>query len=273
MPSGDRGEVAAPHTGLRHQVAGQQRTRGAPLVADEHGRQERGADEQRPADADPAGRSATTDSPSTAAAIATVTSAAPGASSRSAPRPAVADRTAAPEPPPARRAAPIGALIANAHRHPASSSSTPPSTQPLAPPPAAAAVHQPSARRRAAVSVRVRSCTTASAAGDSSAAATPWSDPRDDQHGRRPGRAQPTDVAANPARAQRNIHPAPAHVGDPTAEDQQPGHRHRVGGHHGGQAAARHSQVGPDRGQCRRDDRHVQHHHELRHARHRDPQP
>ena len=158
----------------------------------------------------PAGRSATVDSPSTAAAIATVTTAAPDASS---PRSSVRPR---PLPDGSPRAAtstassPIGTLIANAHRHPASSSSTPPSTQPLAPPPAAAAVHQPSARRRAAPSSRVRSCSTARAEGDSSAAAAPWAiraaiSTVDDG-----AAAQAAEVTAKPRRASRNIGAAPA---------------------------------------------------------------
>ena len=73
-------------------------------------------------------------------------------------------------------------LTRKTHGQPSPSAIAPPATQPSAPPPAAAAVQAPSARLRARPS-GVPSVSSASAAGETAAAPSPWIDARADQRG------------------------------------------------------------------------------------------
>ncbi len=105
------------------------------------------------------------------------------------------------------RAAPIGRLIVNTHRQPASEVSTPPRMTPSADPAPASADHTPSARPRLAPVNSV--ITMASAAGDMSAAPTPCSDRPASSIAASRDRPHSSDAAVNTAKPARVIRRAP----------------------------------------------------------------
>ena len=141
-----------------------------------------------------------------AAAVPAVTSIAPGTSR---PRSAVSDggRAGTASGIAISRAAPIGTLMVNTHRQPASDVSTPPRTTPSADPAPASADHAPSALPRLAPVNSV--ITAASAAGDMSAAPSPCSDRPASSVAASPDSPHSSDAAVNRARPARVIRRAP----------------------------------------------------------------
>ena len=105
------------------------------------------------------------------------------------------------------RATPIGTLMANTHRQPASDVSTPPSTTPRAEPALASADHTPSALPRLGPVYSVM--TVASAAGDISAAPTPCSARPTSRTAAPPESAHTIDDAMNSDKPSRVTRRAP----------------------------------------------------------------
>ena len=148
------------------------------------------------------------------------------------------------------------------HSHPSESTSTPPATTPSVPPMPARAPQTPSAmlRSRPAGNVTVSS---ASAAGESSAAPTPWITRAaisalgggDEAAGQR-GDAEQREAGEEEAAAAEQVARAPA-------EQEQAAERERVAVDDPLQALGGEPEIALDRGQRDVHDRDVEHHHEL----------
>ncbi len=155
-----------------------------------------------------------------------------------------------------------GTLTRKTQRQPSNPLSTPPSTQPLAPPPAAAAVHQASARARAAPSGRM-SVSSASALGATSAAPDPLQRAAPEEGGA--GRGGPAARGGDGEEEQAGDEHAAAAgaVGEAARGEEAAAEGERVGGDHPGDAGGAEAELLLHGRERDRDDRRVEHDHEL----------
>ena len=172
---------------------------------------------------------------------------------------------------PARGSRP-GTLTKKIHSQPSESTSTPPATTPSVPPMPASAPQTPSAMLRSRPAGKV-TVSSASAAGESSAAPTPWTARAaisalgrgHEAAGQRGDAEQREAGQEEPAAAEQ--------VARPPAEQQQAAERERVAVDDPLQAVGGEPEVGLDRGQRDVHDRDVEDDHELGDGEHRQREP
>ena len=150
--------------------------------------------------------------------------------------------------------------------------SAPPSSTPAAPPLPDAAPQMPSARLRSRPSVNVV-VRIESAAGESSAAPSPWIERKTISEPSDQASPSSSELTVKSGEARHEEATAPEQVRETAAEQQHAAEEDRVGGDHPLQALLREVQIGLDRRQRDVHDRDVEHDHELRGDDHRQCPP
>ena len=157
---------------------------------------------------------------------------------------------------------PTGTLMKKIHDQLSALVRAPPSSTPAAPPLPDAAPQIPRARLRSRPSRKVV-VRIESAAGESSAAPSPWSERNAISDASDHARPSSSELAVKMIEAGDEEAAAAEQIGEPSAEQEEAAEEDRVGGDHPLEALLGEIQVVLDRRQRDVHDRHVEHDHEL----------